>query len=686
MTRKRARIEETALRFLDLEAGENDEGEDEEDEEDEEERYEEIEASGTCISTNYQRKPVAFTVAFTLAGSTDARIHSQANYSTFHRSLGLNPNRDEENRLLEELAAHYVASADEYRRDPPETTVPTLSLWDVRVRGGTEAAVICILKERLDADTMPRLLAHPSIPGHVYVQGSDVTELKTALVGLTDVLHHTGLTAVPNEEAEVLLDPSRRFATGAWVRLKDGACKGYRHSVARVVGFVEASNSWKISLLRKPDLKGKGKRPRSKIDDTPAFKIDVPSESLESVDPSLDDIFRFFSLRLAPPSALRAAIPFKSGDPVKIVSGEQAGAIGHITVVVGSIARVNLDANTDLEVSLSSIEPHFTPGDHVEVLAGNFKGLNGWVTKSLDGIVTIQVSPQREEESLLPLVYFKPVDYKLGTAPSQNHLPANVRDPRLGREVLIIYHQFKGRFGYIKAVKNDIFVVWLESDRKQHHFESKNLVDLQTGLPLNGQKMGPNWPETFSQLVRQRFVTRERAPTPPPSESVESEADLDGSSAWTVTYEDRNALRDREEPWLLDPHITTHFATIAIVVNLGASKTVSTSLGTWARTVSPVQVKTPPQGGEVTLTWKDKRSRVIQANVPAHSVTPIVPQKNGKAIIIKGPSKGTIVTYIAPDRARSSEGKIAKIHEGDPKVVSKLPFESLCRIEDHCLP
>src|ERR1700722_10938706 len=197
MTRKRARIEETALRFLDLEAGENDEGEDEEDEEDEEERYEEIEASGTCISTNYQRKPVAFTVAFTLAGSMDAHIHSQANYSTFHRSLGLNPNPEEENRLLEELAAHYRASADEYRRGSPE--IPTLSLWDVPVRGGTEAHVIPILEERLDPDTTPKILAHPSIPGHVYVQSLDVTELKTALVGLTDVLHHAGVTAVPSE-------------------------------------------------------------------------------------------------------------------------------------------------------------------------------------------------------------------------------------------------------------------------------------------------------------------------------------------------------------------------------------------------------------------------------------------------------------------------------------------------------
>src|ERR1700722_6690792 len=100
----------------------------------------------------------------------------------------------------------------------------------------------------------------------------------------------------PSEEAEVLLDPSRRFAIGAWVRLKDGTCKGYRHSLARIVGFVEASNLWKISLICKPDLKGKGKRQRSKIDQPPAFKIDIPSESLECVDPSLDDVFTFFTL------------------------------------------------------------------------------------------------------------------------------------------------------------------------------------------------------------------------------------------------------------------------------------------------------------------------------------------------------------------------------------------------------
>jgi len=108
-------------------------------------------------------------------------------------------------------------------------------------------------------------------------------------------------------------------------------------------------------------------------------------------------------------------------------------------------------------------------------------------------------------------------------------------------------------------------------------------------------------------------------------------------------------------------------------------------MDTWARTVSPVMVKTPPHGDEVPLTWKDKRGRVIQVNVPAHSVTPTVPQKNSKAIIIKGPRKGTIVTYVAPDRAKNSNGKVAKIHEGDPKLVTKLPLDSLCRIEERNL-
>ena len=586
--------------------------------------------------------------------------------------------------------AHYRAMAHDYTRESPDTTAPPLSLWDIPVKRNTEEQVVSILRERLDSDTMPRIFTHPSIPGHVYAQCSDVPQLKKASVNLTDVLHNSCLTAVPSEEAELLLDPSQRFSTGAWVRLKDGACRGYRHSVARIVGFVEASNSWKISLVRKPDEKGKGKRRRGNISDSPTFNVDVPSKSLEHIDPTLDDVFPFFRLKRASSSALRAAIPFKSGDPVKVISGEQAGMIGHISVVTNSIAQVmapGLDEIGGFEAPLSSIEPHFTPGDHIEVLVGTLKGTTGWVTKSSGGIVTMQVSPEREEQTLLPLVYFKPVDIKLGVVPSQEPLPANVRDPKLGREVLIIdHHQYKGRYGYIKAVNNAIYVVWLESDRKQHHFESKYLVDLQTGCALDDHYLGPNWTESFDQLVHQRLVVHERAPTPPPSESVETEADIDGSSAWTVTHEDRLALRNREESWLLDPDITKHFPMLAIVVNLGASNTASTSMGTWARTVSPVQVKTPPQGGEVTLTWKDKRSRVIQENVVAHSVMPTIPQKNCKAVIIKGPSKGTIVTYVAPDRARSSEGKIARVYERNPKTVSKIPLDSLCRVEEHHMP
>jgi ribosomal protein L24 len=627
--------------------------------------------------------------ATALVEHTDIQDGSTADYLALRQSLVRNPNPQEENRLLEDLAAHYRALAHDYIRESPDTTALPLTLWDIPVKRSTEEQVVSILRERLDSDTMPRIFTHPSITGHVYAQCSDVRQLKKALVNLTDVLHNSSPTAVPSEEAEPLLDPSQRFSTGAWVRLKDGACRGYRHSVARIVGFVEASNSWKISLVRKPDEKGKGKRRRSNISDTPAFNVDVPSKSLERIDPTLDEVFPFFSLKLASSSALRAAIPFKSGDPVKVVSGEQAGMIGRISVVTNSIAQVmapGLDETSGLEAPLSSIEPHFTPGDHVEVLMGTLKGTTGWVTKSSDGIVTIQVSPEREEQSLLPLVYFKPVDIKLGAAPSLEHPPANVRDPKLGREVLIIdHHQFKGRFGYVKAVGNDIYVVWLESDHKQHHFESKYLVDLQTGRAFDGHHLGPNWTEYFDQLVHQRLVAHERAPTPPPSESVETEADIDGSSAWTVTHEDRLALRNREESWLLDPDITKHFPTLAIVVSLGASNTASTSMGTWARTVSPVQVKTPPQGGEVTLTWKDKRSRVIQENVVAHSVMPTIPQKQRKAVIFKGPSKGTIVTYVAPDRGMSSEGKLAKVYEEDPKTVRKVLLDSLCRVEEHIL-
>jgi ribosomal protein L24 len=257
------------------------------------------------------------------------------------------------------------------------------------------------MRGRLDLDTAPRILAHPSIPGHVYAQCSDVSELKNVLVNLSDVLHQRGLTIVQSGEREQLLDPSRRFTTGTWVRLKDGACRGYRHSIARIVTFVEASDSWRICLIRKADTKGKRKRQRKNIDEDPVLKVDVPSESLERIDPSLDDILPFFALRIAPASALRAAIPFRSGDLVKVVSGEQAGLIGTLSMVAGSTAEVKAkalgdDKDTCLEVSLSLIEPHFTQGDHVEVLAGMLKGMVGWVMNSVDGIVTIQVSPQHE--------------------------------------------------------------------------------------------------------------------------------------------------------------------------------------------------------------------------------------------------------------------------------------------------
>lgn len=385
---------------------EDDEVEDDDDDDEGDNETEEgTDIVGMLIATDSREFKLTFTV--------DNDLPSQTNYTTLYQSLDKTRSPEEENHLLEEWAAYYRASADEYRRDSQE--IPeTLPLWDISVRvstftisgylyliisyqNGTEARVVTIMRGRLDADTMPNILAHPSIPGHVYAQCSDVKELKQALVNLTDVLPHAGLTAVPIEEHGGLLDHSQRFTTGTWVRLKDGAHRGYRRAIARIVGFVEGRNAWTVSLIRKPDAKRKTKRRRT-IDDSPILHVDIPSESLERIDPSLDDILPFFKLKLAPSSALRAAIPFKPDDPVKVLSGEQAGMIGTISAVTGSIAQVKPLGHEDtcLAVSLSSIEPHFAPGNHIEVLAGTLKGTTGWVVKSSGGIVTIQVTPLLE--------------------------------------------------------------------------------------------------------------------------------------------------------------------------------------------------------------------------------------------------------------------------------------------------
>jgi hypothetical protein len=70
------------------------------------------------------------------------------------------------------------------------------------------------MRGRLNLDTVPRILAHPSIPGHVHAQCSDVSELKNVLVNLSDVLHQRGLAIVQSREREQLLDPSRQFTMG----------------------------------------------------------------------------------------------------------------------------------------------------------------------------------------------------------------------------------------------------------------------------------------------------------------------------------------------------------------------------------------------------------------------------------------------------------------------------------------
>ncbi|KAG6805355.1 hypothetical protein H0H92_015746, partial [Tricholoma furcatifolium] len=75
------------------------------------------------------------------------------------------------------------------------------------------------------------------------------------------------------------------------------------------------------------------------------------------------------------------ALRFSVDDPVKVIQGQAAGAIGRIAEVDHgrSIATVEVLDGSMLEINTASLRKNLSVGDEVSVVDGMYQGFIGWI-------------------------------------------------------------------------------------------------------------------------------------------------------------------------------------------------------------------------------------------------------------------------------------------------------------------
>ncbi|KAG6821640.1 hypothetical protein H0H92_001709, partial [Tricholoma furcatifolium] len=81
---------------------------------------------------------------------------------------------------------------------------------------------------------------------------------------------------------------------------------------------------------------------------------------------------------------------FSVEDPVKVIQGQAAGAIGRIVEVdhQQSIATVEVLDGPSLEINTASLRKNLSVGDEVSVVDGIHQGFIGWIVGiSVQGVI-----------------------------------------------------------------------------------------------------------------------------------------------------------------------------------------------------------------------------------------------------------------------------------------------------------
>ena len=240
-----------------------------------------------------------------------------------------------------------------------------------------------------------------------------------AIGGLHGVPGRPLLDFVPLEERPTLL--SCHFINveaGTWVRVRNGK---YRKDLAYVQSVNRAENEATLLLVprlspaRNKSRTMKGKQRAQSRPHPGLFDPSLSGVSFRQLDDGrfqsrgqffrgglIEMIISDHRLRLAVPTVeeldvfsrsqgVEASVMAKIWSkcsladvapetPLRIVSGEQAGLVGHIFNIAGDICQFR-SRSLQIDVHVSNIRVHFSVGDYVRVKTGVSMGSVGWVTE-----------------------------------------------------------------------------------------------------------------------------------------------------------------------------------------------------------------------------------------------------------------------------------------------------------------
>ncbi|KAG6806889.1 hypothetical protein H0H92_009689, partial [Tricholoma furcatifolium] len=205
------------------------------------------------------------------------------------------------------------------------------------------------------------------------------------------------------------------------------------------------------------------------------------------------------------------ALQFSADDPVKVVAGQQAGAVGSIVEVdhQRSIALVEVLDGPSLEIDTASLRKNLLVGDEVLVVDGMHQGFIGWIVgigekglslfnhTTAEGVIVAphQVMfyepPKTIYTQTKPDVQQAPQDFHFSKMKAQDIAPLpdvplpplQIQNPHqrfVGREVIITKGPFKDYRGFVKNTeRGDLVNVEIQPNLIQTIVHRQyNLTDL----------------------------------------------------------------------------------------------------------------------------------------------------------------------------------------------------------------
>ncbi|KAH7902990.1 hypothetical protein BJ138DRAFT_1120863 [Hygrophoropsis aurantiaca] len=320
------------------------------------------------------------------------------------------------------------------------------------------------------------------------------------------------------------------------------------------------------------------------------------------------------------------------------------------------------------------------PGDKVQVLRGKHWGIRGMV-KSVDAVMHSLILTSDEDNVEIEV----PCYHASVTAKAQ----PEIQSQRLkGRKVIIVGGHYKSYRGTIHAISGPSYTISLEGLGELRQVPAEDLVDMSTGMRLNGVLLSATQLQEFLKEYERNHGLPTCPSTPIPSSStpnVERPED-DVNSAWNVNERDRADVASCSRPaaktipysFLFDESICKNLGGRRIWVKFSSRFIVSSMAGRHSRTEAPSRFWSPDhkQAGEgkVAVEYTPQSGgRPRHVFVAADVLSPGAPSGIGQeCMVLKGDRKGEIlrlVRYNKRDKTVSCVGGIV------------LDLASVCRVE-----